>query len=251
MIHEKFIHFQEFDQKSLDYQKFEHYRGILKEVDKLGRQFHWMFDYSKLCFYYLSESDNIFPNRDLAYKPGMGYQCLIDNSHPEDVLYMLNIQKAALDFLFKKSPAKRVNYKFLYKMRVLTKGGDYIPFNFQIKVAALDEKGNVWMSLAQGEPSQTDRFFKPLIISTIGKNSVYIPGIKHSEIEYSMPKFTEREIEMIKLLAKNKSIDEICSILQIVLSTFKFHRKNLFQKLNAPNSYIAVENARLLGLLKE
>jgi DNA-binding CsgD family transcriptional regulator len=251
MLHEKFIHLQEFDQKVLNYENFEEYKKILSEVYKLGRQFHWMFDYAKLCFFYISESDNIFPNREFAYKPGMGYQCLVDNSHPDDVLYMLNIQKAALDFLFRKKPGKRLNYKFLYKMRVLTKSGDYIPFNFQIKVAANDDKGNLWLSLAQGEPSQSERFFKPLIINTIGKDSIIIPDIKHSEMEYSMPKFTEREIEMVKLLAKNKNIDEICSVLQISLSTFKFHRKNLFKKLNVTNSYIAVENARLLGLLKD
>jgi len=164
---------------------------------------------------------------------------------------MLNIQRAAIDFLFSKGISERLNYKFLYKMRVLTKSGDYVPFNFQIKVAALDLKANLWMSLAQGEPSQTDEFFKPLIISTIGEDAIFIPDIKHSKMEYSTPKFTEREIEMIRFLAKNKSIDEICSILQIKLSTFKFHRKNFLKKLNAPNTYIAVENARLLGLLKD
>jgi DNA-binding CsgD family transcriptional regulator len=251
MIHEKFILPQEFDVNSLDYKEFEQHKNTLKEVDKLGRQFHWMFDYAKLCFFYMTDNTNVFPNREFAFTQGMGYQCLVDNSHPDDVLYMLNIQKVALDFLFKQKPTERINFKFLYKMRVLTLSGDYIPFNFQIKVAALDVKGNLWMSLAQGVPSQTDRFFKPLIINTIEEDVVFIPDIKHSKMEYTMPSFTEREIQMINLLAKSKSIDEICSILQIKLSTFKFHRKNFLKKLNATNSYIAVENARLLGLLKE
>jgi DNA-binding CsgD family transcriptional regulator len=251
MIHEKFILNQEFDNDSLDYNEFEPYRNLLIELDQLGYQFHWMFDYAKQCFFYMTENRNVFPNREYANVPGMGYQCLVDNSHPDDVLYMLNIQKAALDFLLRQKSDKRLNYKFLYKMRVLTKSGDYIPFSFQIKANAFDKKGNLWLSLAQGVPSQTDRFFKPLVISTMDGSFAFVPNIKHSKIDYTMPKFTEREIQMINLLAKNKSIDEICSILQITTSTFKFHRKNFLKKLNAPNSFIAMENARLLGLLND
>lgn len=251
MIHEKFILIQEFDNDSLDYSTLEKCKNLLKEVDTLGHQFHWMFDYSKRCFFYLTDNSDVFPKRENAYIAGMGYQCLVDNSHPDDVLYMLNIQKAALDFFFKQKVENRLNYKFSYKMRVLTKSKDFVPFNFQIKAVALDSKGNAWMSLAQGIPSQTDQFFKPLIISTIDKDVVHIPDIKHTKIEYSIPKFTDREVEMINLLARNKSIDEICSIFQISLSTFKFHRKHFLKKLNAPNSYVAIENARLLGLLKD
>jgi DNA-binding CsgD family transcriptional regulator len=250
MIYEQFLLIQNFDQDSLDYTEIEKRRNMLKEVDTLGHQFHWMFDYAKTCFYYLTENTSVFPKRKHAFTPGMGYQCLVDNSHPDDVIYMLNIQKVAIDFFFKQKIENRTNYKFSYKMRVLTSSGDYVPFYFQIKANALDSKGNVWMSLAQGLPSRTDIFFKPLIISTIDKNIAHIPDIKHGENEYSIPKLTDREIEMIKLLSKNKSIEEICSIFQISLSTFKFHRKNFLKKLNAPNSYIAVENARLLGLLK-
>jgi DNA-binding CsgD family transcriptional regulator len=251
MIHKKFILTQEFDHDTLDYNYFEPHKSLLSELDQLGYQFHWMFDYAKLCFFYMTENTNVFPNREYAFVPGMGYQCLVDNSHPDDVLYMLNIQKAALDFLLKQKADKRLNYKFLYKMRVLTKSGDYIPFSFQIKATAFDDKGNLWLSIAQGAPSQTDRFFKPLIISTISGDFAFVPDIKHSKMDYTMPKFTEREIQMINLLAKNKSIDEICSILQITTSTFKFHRKNFLKKLNAPNSYIAIENARLLGLIND
>ena len=251
MLHQKFIYPQEIDCNTLDYSEAERQKKILSEIDKLGNQFHWMYDYARLCFFYLSEKSNIFPKREYAYVPGMGYQCLIDNSHPDDVLYMLNIQKAALDFFFRQKPEERLNFKFSYKMRVLTSGGDYIPFNFQIKAAAMDTGGKLWLSLAQGIPSQTDRFFKPLIISTVDNEIAFVPDIKHSKMEYSTPKFTEREEELIAHIAKNRTIDEICSILQISLSTFKFHRKNLLKKLNAPNSYIAIENARILGLLKE
>jgi DNA-binding CsgD family transcriptional regulator len=251
MLHEKFVLIQNIDHTALDYSKMEHYRNVLKELDTLGNQFHWMFDYAKTCFFYLSETKGIFPKRETAHIPDNGYQCLIDNSHPDDVIYMLRIQKMALDFFFKQKIEDRLNFKFVYKMRVLTQGGDYVPFNFQIKAAAMDVKGNLWMSLAQGLPSQTDRLIKPLIISTTDENLSFSTEIKHSKLQYSMPKCTERELQMIKLLAKNKSIDEICIALQFTLSTFKFHRKNLLKKLNASNCYIAVENALLLGLLKD
>lgn len=48
--------------------------------------------------------------------------------------------------------------------------------------------------------------------------------------------FSERELEILRLLAKGKNSHEIASHLFITLNTVKTHRRNMLRKLNATNT---------------
>lgn len=48
---------------------------------------------------------------------------------------------------------------------------------------------------------------------------------------------TEREIEIIKLIANENSSQEIAKILAISLNTVETHRKNIFRKIGVKNSF--------------
>ena len=250
-MHEKFILQQKIKYKSLNYSSLKKYKVVLAELDALTNQFHWMFDYYKNCFYYITENTGLFPNRENAFIPGKGYQCLIDNTHPDDVNYLLEIQKQAFRFFFSQKIEDRLNYKFAFKMRILTKSGEFLPFLFMIKATALDKDNHLWISLANGTASQTEKLFHPIIISTTNQNMSLIPEVNHFKIEYALPAISSRELEVIRLMGKNKSAEEITRMLNITLSTLKHHKNNLFKKLNATNSIVAIENARLLGILIE
>lgn len=60
-----------------------------------------------------------------------------------------------------------------------------------------------------------------------------------------------REIEVLRLLAKGYSNQEIASELVIALSTVKTHVHHLYAKLQTPDRLRAVTRARALGLLGE
>ena len=88
-------------------------------------------------------------------------------------------------------------------------------------------------------------------MSTIDQKMLYSPEVSHSKIKYDLPVLSEREIEVLGLMKKNKTADEIIAILEITNSTLKHHKNNLLNKLNAPNIIVAIENASLLGLLTD
>ncbi len=248
-MHKEFIIKQKFKSKSLNYPSLKKYKQVLAELDSFTNQFYWMFDYYKNCFYYITENTSWFPKRENAYTPGMGYQCLIENTHPDDVAYLLEIQKVAFSFFFSQKIEDRMNSKFAFKMRILTKWDDYIPLVFKIKVGFMDEEGNLWISLASGTPSLTENFFHPLITSTLDSKVLFTPDIKHSKIDYSYPKLSPMETKVIQLMAIHKSTEEICTELDFTNGMCKKHRINLFKKLNATNSMSEIEHARLLGIL--
>jgi len=93
---------------------------------------------------------------------------------------------------------------------------------------------------------------KPKIETVIIEKEIYIekPGsfapntTLISELELS-----KRELEVLALLAKGHSNQEIASQLFVSLSTVKAHNQNLFEKLDVKRRTQAVEKARRLNII--
>src|SRR5207302_8012772 len=62
---------------------------------------------------------------------------------------------------------------------------------------------------------------------------------------------SERELQVLQLLARGVSNQEIAQELVIVIDTVKRHISHIFSKLGAKNRVQAVRQARELGLLGE
>jgi LuxR family transcriptional regulator, maltose regulon positive regulatory protein len=71
------------------------------------------------------------------------------------------------------------------------------------------------------------------------------PSTQHSLIE----PLSERELEVLRLVAEGSSNEEIAQRLVLSLSTVKFHTSNIFGKLAVKNRTEAVARARGLGIL--
>lgn len=83
--------------------------------------------------------------------------------------------------------------------------------------------------------------------------------IKHQAIEaikqekrnrYQQPTLTEREKEVLQLIAQNLSSQEIAEKLFITKRTVDFHRANLLLKLEAKNTNALISKSVELGLVK-
>jgi LuxR family maltose regulon positive regulatory protein len=62
--------------------------------------------------------------------------------------------------------------------------------------------------------------------------------------------FTQKEGDLLELLARKLSNKEIAHVLGVGEETVKWHLKNLFAKLEAASRRHAVSRAVLLGLLE-
>jgi DNA-binding NarL/FixJ family response regulator len=65
-----------------------------------------------------------------------------------------------------------------------------------------------------------------------------------------MPLLSNREKEILKLIAEGKTGDEIASILRIAANTVKVHRMNIMQKLEVHNTVDLVKYAIRKGLIE-
>ena len=60
---------------------------------------------------------------------------------------------------------------------------------------------------------------------------------------------SQRELEILRLIAEGLSNHEICTRLFLALNTVKGHNRNIFDKLQVQSRTEAVARARQLGLL--
>lgn len=96
------------------------------------------------------------------------------------------------------------------------------------------------------------RIRTPKVETLVIEKPVFVNATSDFEIdrnELSKRKISKREVEVLHLMAKGKSNQEIANELFVSLPTIKTHAANLFEKLDAKRRTQAVETAKRLRLL--
>lgn len=96
---------------------------------------------------------------------------------------------------------------------------------------------NRWLLLAIRSVSAGERFMPPELKRILAERSLYVP-------------LSDRELEVLRLVAKGKANKEIAEELGVREGTIKTHLKHLLAKLDAPDRTRAVTLALERGLLR-
>lgn len=88
--------------------------------------------------------------------------------------------------------------------------------------------------------SQGERFIDPKLAS-----SVLLEG----ENAMLRPRLTEREAQILKLLANGQSVTEIASALDLSVKTVSTHKTNMMQKLAIENNAALIRYAMMQGMV--
>jgi DNA-binding NarL/FixJ family response regulator len=108
-----------------------------------------------------------------------------------------------------------------YIMRALTAGAK----GYLLKDTAEEDVLPAVRAVMQGKS-----FFSPAIAKTLLED--YVRYLRQRKLEDTYDLLTEREREVLQLLAEGKSNKEVAGVLNLSLSTIETHRTNLMQKLN-------------------
>lgn len=99
------------------------------------------------------------------------------------------------------------------------------------------------IALAQGKSP-----ISPAIASHLLKR--FQPLSLHQQGDEDMPALSEREVEVLKLVAKGCSAKEIANLLDISYHTVVSHTKKIYQKLNVNSRTEAVFEAQQVGIIQ-
>ena len=108
-----------------------------------------------------------------------------------------------------------------YILRALTAGAR----GYLLKDSAENEVVAAVRALAQGHS-----YFSPAIAKTLLDE--HVRYLRNRGLEDSYDLLTDREKEVLQLLAEGRSNKEVAAVLGIGVSTVETHRMNLMQKLN-------------------
>jgi two-component system response regulator NreC len=108
-----------------------------------------------------------------------------------------------------------------YLTRALSAGAK----GYLLKESADADLDNALLAVAQGKP-----FFSADITKTLLED--YMRQLQQRGLEDSFDLLTEREKEILQLLAEGKSNKDIASMLNLSINTVETHRTRIMQKLN-------------------
>ncbi len=112
-----------------------------------------------------------------------------------------------------------------YLVRALSAGAR----GYLLKDSAEADLMRAVQAVSQGRP-----FFSPAIAETLLED--YVRRLQQRNLKDSYDLLTDREKEVLQLLAEGKSNKEVAALLDLSLYTVETHRANLMQKLNLHNT---------------
>lgn len=112
-----------------------------------------------------------------------------------------------------------------YLVRALTNGAK----GYLLKDSAGNDLVQAINAVHQGRP-----FFSPQIANVLLED--YMRRLRQEQLEDTYELLTDREKEVLQLLAEGKSNKEVANLLNLSVYTVETHRNNLMQKLNLHNT---------------
>jgi DNA-binding CsgD family transcriptional regulator len=117
-------------------------------------------------------------------------------------------------------------------------------FEIYIGAIALIFTGlGIWLALKLTKPKTTTVIIEKEIYITADKDFVF------NEKEFNRLEISKRELEVLQLMAKGLSNQEIAEQLFVSLNTIKTHVSKLFEKLDAKRRTQAIEKAKQLSII--
>ncbi len=125
-----------------------------------------------------------------------------------------------------------------YLMRTLAAGAK----GYLLKESADAHLNQAVQTVAQGKP-----FFSPAIANTLLED--YMRQLQQRGLQDSYDLLTEREKEILQLLAEGKSNKKVADMLNLSTNTIETHRTRIMQKLDLHNSAEIVLYAVRKGII--
>lgn len=163
--------------------------------------------------------------------------------HPDD-LKNKYMQELSFFNYMKHLPQNRFkDYYFAGTLRIRNASGTYQQTLHRIFYIPQPAAGGIWLALCLYTPSVVSLPANGLIINSA-------TGETRQTERSNVPKLlSEREVQVIKLIAKGMISKDIAALLSISINTVSRHRQDILRKLQVGNSIEACSVAKEIGII--
>jgi len=212
----------------------------------VGDSYYFIIDHHTLSFELVSkEVEDV-----MGYSPSeFDIPFMNSQIHPDDRSWFLAIGQGIMDFFSRLPIEKVMKYKVRYDIRFRKKNGTYARILYQGILLEHDDQGRFLRTFSvHTDITYLKQEGKPVLsfIGMDGEPSFIDVASRNIFIE-SKNDLTDREIQVLKLLAEGKLSKEIGDILNISKQTVDTHRKNMLHKKQLTNTGELIGKAIRMG----
>lgn len=221
---------------------------IINSLASLGPFYYYVVDFFDMSLSHVSSSITDIHGFD---PETVTFDDVINSIHPEDMDFVAKAEQTNLEFLYGIIGKDNVvNYKSSYCFRSRMKDGTYQMLNHQAIVLTIDGNGGVGKALNIHTNIDHITKINNFTVSLIGINgnpSYFDIKTNYNKHEYIL--FSNREIEIVKLIAEGHNTSQISKNLHISENTVKTHRKNINKKSGCKNATALINKCSSIGLI--
>ncbi|MFT7233971.1 MAG: DNA-binding CsgD family transcriptional regulator [Cyclobacteriaceae bacterium] len=215
-----------------------------------GSYYYYIFNFNSLKMDYVSpDVHKVLGIEAIEFT----LESMLGSIHPDDLEKMREKEKAASKFKYIKIPPDHIkDYKTVYVLRFLTKTGEVKKILHQSKAIEVSDDNRAARVL--GVHTDISYLKAPIDhkISFISSKypSYYSLDPSNLELEQQVnDRFTKQEVNIIELISKGHSGNEIADLLFISHHTVKTHKQNILRKSNAKNTVHLITNCIREGII--
>lgn len=240
---------QKFNPEELDYSILKYHIGLLETFDVVDSGCISIYDlYQRKHIYYSPKYDKMLgwdsrrAESDVAYTNSL--------IHPEDLPLLIQAAINYIELGFSIGDAGKLkDYKAIFDYRVIGRDGKYTRIIEQQIPLEIDKSGNVWLALSMMDLSPENDVslpFRGRLKNHRTGELFYFPP--EEDTGRNVSSLTNREKEILGLIARGLISKEIADKLYISVNTVNTHRQRIIEKLNVSNTYEAIRYANERGL---
>ena len=214
-----------------DYQQATLVIDAIKSLNRLMYHSIYIADYFRHNFLYVSDNPLFLCGLSAQEVQKQGFAFYFDHVPEEEVQMLLEINQAGFVFYNNAPVNERLKLSISYDFHIQYENSPIL-INHKLTPIRLAKNGNIWLSACVVSLATK---------KTVGNIEAYMDGeshywtysLEHKKWEKEQKKvLSEREKEVLILAAQGHTVDQIADKLFISKDTVKYHRKNLFEKIN-------------------
>lgn len=219
------------------------YLEVVKAIARTTYTSIYVINYQTQGFDYVSDNPLFLCGHTAEEVTKMGYAFYLKYVPEDDFELLLTINKVGFEFYDRIPIDERKLYTISYDFQIKNQENKVILINQKLTPLFLTQEGKIWkaicvISLSSEKKSGNVRIYKK------GSNEQFEYDFL-DEVWRTLQKIelSDREKEILQLSSRGFTINDIAENLCLSADTVKFHRKNLFEKLEVNNISEAISCA--------
>lgn len=208
----------------------------------------YIIDYYRRNFLYVSPNPLFLCGMTAGQVRGLGYRFYLDHVPADEVMMLLEINRAGFDFAARIPPAERDRYTISYDFHILS-GNSRILVNHKLTGLAFMPDGSLWLGLSIVSLSTHTRAGQIRMFCSDKAGYWEYDLATQCWREQAVPVLNETERTILTLSIQGLKITDIAGQAHLAVNSVKSARRRLFEKLRVSNISEAISYATNYKLL--